>query len=64
MRGRPDPQITMLAFIDLKERVPTAPEVVKLEDATNPEWVAERAELLRLLMEIEELETILSVRVG
>ena len=24
MRGRPDPQITMLAFIDLEERVPTA----------------------------------------
>jgi hypothetical protein len=24
MRGRPDLQITMLAFIDLEERVPTA----------------------------------------
>ena len=24
MRGRPDPQITMLAFIDLEERVPKA----------------------------------------
>lgn len=24
MRGRPDPQITILAFIDLEERVPTA----------------------------------------
>jgi hypothetical protein len=40
------------------------PEVVKLEDAINPEWVAERAQLLRLLTEIEERGAILSVRVG